>query len=187
MSMAHASWNGGTLKVQITGNASATDSLTLPTTNTGGIWLNSGNSDSQNGVIKIGSARLRPASRAARNGPLLSTAVPPLLWCSVARAVLFDNDSDELGTANRTISFTATDNASGSHLATQSVTVTTVNDAPQVTNAADPALQFSGATTSYAQFPDVDASIVTSQALTLEGLFLQSDRGATIASGAMQD
>ena len=164
-----AGWNGGTLKVQITGNSSADDSLSLPTTNTGGIWLNAGNSDLMNGVTIIGSASATSVSGGTEWALTFNGNATTALVQSVARTVLFDNDSDEPSTASRTITFTATDNASGSGSATQTVTVTPVNDAPQVTNTADPALQFSGAPTSYAQFPDVDAGIVASQAVTLEG------------------
>ncbi|WP_153110542.1 DUF4347 domain-containing protein [Propionivibrio limicola] len=164
-----AGWNGGMLKVQITGNASTDDSLSLPTTDTGGIWLNSGNSDLMNGATKIGSASATSVSGGTEWIFTFNGSATTALVQSVARAVLFDNDSDEPAAADRTISFSATDNAGGSNSATQTVTVTPVNDAPQVTNTADPALQFSGALTSYAQFPDVDASIVASQAVTMEG------------------
>jgi len=175
-------WEGGTLKVQITGNASADDSLILPTTNPGGsgIWLDViGGNKLMSGTTSIGTANGGSANGGEPfpwtftfNSDATNTLVQ-----DVTRAVQLTNSSNEPNTAARTVTFTATDAANATAAATQTVTVTTVNDAPQVSNRADPAIVVGGGV--YASFADastgdnaspsnIDASIASSQAFTLE-------------------
>jgi len=161
-------WTGGTLKVQVTANSEATDSLVLPnnTPEGDGIWLDEVN----NKTLKYGSTAIGTASSFLASGDTAwtftfnATATNALVQAT-ARAIQFNNSSDTPGTASRTVTFTATDMHSAATSATQAVTVAALNDAPKVTNEADPALVFDG-TDDYALFPDIDANIST--AFTLE-------------------
>jgi len=160
-------WNGGTLKVQITANASADDSLRLPTTNGGGIWVDGiGSNTLYSGAIAIGTANASTVSNTTEWAFTFNANATNALVQEVARSIQFGNDSDDPATANRTITFTVADASSASASASQTVTVTPLNDAPEVANRVDPALTFSGEATSYAEFADNDAS-VTDQ-MTLE-------------------
>lgn len=163
-------WDGGTLKVQITGNASADDSLLLPTTSqTSGIWVNGIGTAPftlYDGSTPIGTASASGVTGGTEWVFTFNASATNTLVQAVAQTIQFGNGSNDPSTANRTVTFTATDAASASNFATQTVTITPVNDAPEVTNRTDPALTFSGATTSYAAFPDIDNQIST--AFTLE-------------------
>ncbi|CAH1746723.1 protein of unknown function [Thauera humireducens] len=179
-----ANWDGGTLKAQITSNASADDSLILPTTNPGGsgIWLDViGENLLMSGATQIGTASASSVSSDTAWTFTFNNAATNTLVQDVARAVQFANDSNEPSTASRTITFSAKDGLadSSSVSAAQTVTITAVNDAPQVSNRTDPAIVLSGEVSSYASFADastgdnasptdIDASIVASQAFTLE-------------------
>ncbi|WP_282756177.1 DUF4347 domain-containing protein, partial [Desulfuromonas thiophila] len=167
-------WSGGTLTVQITANASADDSLRLPTSEPdSGIWINGiGGAPyalySKNGGVstQIGTANASTVSNTTEWAFTFNANATNALVQEVARSIQFGNDSDDPATANRTITFTVADASSASASASQTVTVTPLNDAPEVANRVDPALTFSGEATSYAEFADNDAS-VTDQ-MTLE-------------------
>ena len=161
-------WNGGTLTVQITGNASADDSLRLPTSNPGtGIWVDGiGTNYLYSGATHIGTASASTVTAGSVWTFTFNANATNALVQDVARAVQFGNDSNDPSTVNRTVTFIATDNGGLSNSATQTVQVSPVNDAPVVTNRSDPGLVFSGVNTSYASFPDIDNSVTES--FTLE-------------------
>ena len=128
-----ADWNGGTLKVQITGNNQADDRLTLGTTQTSDIWLDTSGNKLMANTTQIGSASAASASNGTAwtftfNGNATSTLVQ-----EVARAVKFDNQGNKPATSSRTVTFTATDKNAAQAAATQTVTLSAVNDAPTVT------------------------------------------------------
>ncbi len=129
----NADWNGGTLKVQITSNNTASDSLTLPTTNNGGIWLNSTGNVLMSNTTAIGTANAATVSNGSAWTFTFNSAATNALVQSTAQAIQFTNNSDAPNTSSRTVTFTATDKNGGSGLATQTVSVTAVNDAPTLT------------------------------------------------------
>ena len=61
-------------------------------------------------------------------------------WRDALRAVTYTNTSDTPNVADRTVSITVNDGTSNSSAATQTLTVTAVNDAPTITNGANFAL-----------------------------------------------
>ncbi len=79
-------------------------------------------------------------------------------WQAALRSVTYSNSSDAPGTANRTISFIANDGQDDSTAATRTVSVTAVNDAPQITAPATIGVteDMPGAITGIS-FSDVDA------------------------------
>src|SRR5207244_4230041 len=58
-----------------------------------------------------------------------------LQWQSALRSVTYMDTSDAPGTANRTISFVVNDGTNNSAIATKTVSVTAVNDAPMLSGA----------------------------------------------------
>ena len=125
-----ADWNGGTLQVQITANATADDSLTLPTANNGGIWLNTTGNVLMADTTAIGTANAASVNNGAAWTLTFNAAATNALVQDTARAIQFTNNSDTPSTTARTVTFTATDKNAGTHSDTQTVSVTAVNDAP---------------------------------------------------------
>ncbi|MDD3352109.1 Ig-like domain-containing protein [Zoogloea sp.] len=125
-----ADWNGGTLKVQITGNAEAADSLSLPGSDPGGssLWLDG--TALKAGSTAIGSADAASVSAGAAWTFTFNTNATNALVQGLTRAITFNNTSDTPSTGPRSVSFTATDNAGNSGSAVQTVSITAVNDAP---------------------------------------------------------
>ncbi|NTW57056.1 MAG: hypothetical protein HGB20_08455 [Chlorobiaceae bacterium] len=128
-------WSGGSLTVQITANADAADTLYLPDSNPGdgGIWL-SGT------VLMAGTTIIGTADASSVTG---DTALPitfnanatNALVQQVARAVMFNSSSDDPGTDDRSVTFTAADRYGASSSSVQIITVAVVNDAPVLTSA----------------------------------------------------
>jgi len=128
-----ASWNGGVLKVQITGNAAVDDALSIATSNLGGnaVWLDVANGNKlMVGTTHIGTASAASAGNGAAWTFTFNSSATGLVVQSVARALIFNNSSDTPGAAVRTITFTATDNAGASASLAQPISVTLVNKIP---------------------------------------------------------
>ena len=123
-------WNNGTLKLQITANNTANDSLILPTTNTGSIWLNPTNNVLMSNNTAIGNADAATASNGSVWTITFNAAATNALVQDTARTIQFTSSSDAPGTTARTVTFTATDKNGGSASATQTISITAVNDAP---------------------------------------------------------
>ena len=131
-------WNGGALKVQITAHAEGADSLSLPTVNHGGsaIWLDLAGNKLMAGSTEIGTADAPAVYNGdAWNFSFNANATNALVQ-DVARAISFDNISDKPGTADRAVSFTATDQIGASALLLQTVVITPVTTTliPTTTN-----------------------------------------------------
>jgi uncharacterized delta-60 repeat protein len=145
------SWNGGSLRVQITANAEAADQLSLATLNPGGngIWLDRASNKLMAGITEIGTV----AAPFVNNGDAwllhFNANATNALVQEVARSVTYNNSSDTPGTAVRTISVTAMDNSGASASIVQSVTVTPVNDLPTLT-------LFNGAVAATNDYGEVD-------------------------------
>ena len=123
-------WNGGTLKVQITVNATASDILQLPSTNTGGIWLNSAGNILMANTTAIGVASSMMANNANAWLFTFNAATTNALVQNTARAIQFNNNSDAPDTSVRIVTFTASDKYAAIASTIQAITVTMVNDAP---------------------------------------------------------
>ncbi len=114
--------------------------LTNPDSSPGSnaIWLDA---DAGNALM-FGSTRIGSADAASASDGTVWTfsfnaAATNVSVEALARAVLFTNDSDNPGKDNRTVTFTATDGGGLTAAATQTVTITLLNDAPILHNAAD--------------------------------------------------
>ena len=129
----NAHWKGGTLKVQITANATANDGLALPTANSSGIWLNTVNNILMANTTAIGTANAPVVSNGAEWILTFNAAATNALVQSTARAIQFTNNSDSPNTTDRTVTFTATDKNAATESALQTVNVIAVNDAPTLT------------------------------------------------------
>ncbi|WP_205756393.1 DUF4347 domain-containing protein, partial [Aeromonas veronii] len=95
-------------------------------------------------------------------------------WQAALRAVTYANSSESPNTSARTVSFTVNDGTDASSASTKIVSVTAVNDAPQVTTAGGttpftegtPAAIDSGLTLS-----DIDSTTLASATVTITGNF----------------
>lgn len=125
-----AEWDTGTLKVQITANATASDSLYLPTANAGGIWVNTTGNRLMSNTTDIGSASGASATNNTALTFTFNNAATNALVQSVARAVKFNNTLDNPSNTSRTVTFTATDKNAAAGTGTVTLAVTRVNDAP---------------------------------------------------------
>ena len=126
-----ADWNGGNLAVQITANNTANDILSLPGSNSGGIWID-GSKQLWNDSTQIGTASALYVSNGNAWTFTFNTNATNALVQDTARAILYSNSSDDPGTS-RTVTFTATDKNSSSALNTKTISITPVNDAPTLT------------------------------------------------------
>jgi hypothetical protein len=105
-------------------------------------------------------------------------------WQTALRSVTYSNGNEAPNTATRTISFVANDGQSDSATATKTVSVTAVNDAPQVTAPATIGVteDMSSAITGIS-FSDVDAgssSVTVTLSVTSGSLAATSGGGVTI-------
>ena len=105
-------------------------------------------------------------------------------WQAALRSVTYTNSSDNPNTSNRTISFVANDGSTSSSAATKIVSVTAVNEAPQVTVPATISVteDVSSAITGIS-FSDVDAgssSVTVTLSVTSGSLAATSGGGVTI-------
>ena len=124
---------GGALRVQITGNASANDSLLLPTANNGGIWLNTTGNILMANTTVIGNANAAFVDGGAAWTLTFNSAATNALVQSTAQAIQFNNTSGSSSTADRTVTFTAIDKNTGYDTAVQTIKVTVTNQSPTLT------------------------------------------------------
>lgn len=125
-----ADWDGGTLAVQITAHAEASDRLTIPD-NAVGTLATSG-TELRDGPTVI--AALSAAQGTVTHGTPLTVTfngnATNAQVQQVIRAVSYDNTSDNPGTSDRTVTFTLTDKNGGAASETCPLGVTAVNDGP---------------------------------------------------------
>jgi len=128
-----ADWNGGTLVAQITANNEAADELSIPDNIVGNI--NTSGTNLQNGATVIGT--LSASEGTVTNGTALTitfnSSATNALVQQVLRAIHYRNTSDNPGTANRTVTFTATDTNAAGAADTRTIAVTANNDSPATT------------------------------------------------------
>ncbi|MFO7578634.1 MAG: DUF4347 domain-containing protein [Nitrosomonas halophila] len=128
-----ADWDGGTLTVQITGNAEAADRLSIVDDVVGSIRTNGTNLLDDATVI----GTLSAAEGTVSGGTMLTIAFNDQATNArvqqVVQAIHYHNDSNDPGTGDRTITFTATDRHDGAASGTRTVAITAINDAPTLT------------------------------------------------------
>lgn len=126
-------WNGGTLVAQITANNEAADELSLPD-NVVGV-INTSATNLRDGAEVIGT--LSAAEGTVTSGTALTITFNANATNArvqqVLRAIHYRNTSDAPGTANRTVTFTATDNSAAAAVDTRTIVVTANNDDPTET------------------------------------------------------
>lgn len=118
-----AGWNGGSLQVKISNNASVDDSLSLSTVNPGGsgIWVDG--TTLKAGSLSIGTVSAASVSSSTPLTITFNANATNALVQEVARALSFNNSSATPGALDRTISFIATDALNLSTTAVQTITV----------------------------------------------------------------
>ncbi|MFK5892341.1 MAG: hypothetical protein QM504_03870 [Pseudomonadota bacterium] len=130
----NADWNGGTLKVQISTNSTANDSLTIPTINPGGneIWIDGT-------AIKEDTTQIATASAASVSNNTewtltFNANATNANVQKVGRAIIYNNTSANPSTANRSVKFTATDKNGSAKSDLQTITI---NKKPTLTSFAN--------------------------------------------------
>ena len=131
-----AEWNGGKLEVQITANNEAADEISISDTDGDETAITISGTDLLSNGIDI--ADLSASSGTVTNGIKLTITFDADATNASVQEVLqsirYRNTSDNPGTSNRTITFTATDKNSGSASDTRTISVSSAdNDAPTIT------------------------------------------------------
>ncbi|MES2952618.1 MAG: hypothetical protein V4858_29165 [Pseudomonadota bacterium] len=180
---ADGNWNGGTLTVQMTANATVADTIAIGTA-TG---LSISGTDVNDGATTFGTASMSGGS--VTNNTMLTitfnASANSARVQSLVRAITFVNGSDTPSTTNRTITFTLADAAAASVTGTRTVTVTDANDAPTIAApasiAATPATALTGIS-----FADVDSngSSVTASFLVPSGTLSAASGGGVTVAGS---
>jgi predicted DNA-binding protein (MmcQ/YjbR family)/methionine-rich copper-binding protein CopC len=129
-----ASWNGGCLQVQSTGNAESMDQLYLPTAAGAAIWIDSANNNAlMAGTVQIGTADSTAAWGSALWHFSFNEHATNALVQEVARSIMFNNNSNTPSELERTITFTVTDTFGDEAHVAQTIAVTAVDDGNDVT------------------------------------------------------
>ena len=127
-------WNGGTLSVQITANNEAADeisisdtdgdatAITISGTNILSNGTDIGDLSSSGGVVTSGTKLTITFDSDATNANVQE----------VLQSVRYRNTSENPGTSNRTVTFTATDINAASATDTRTITITAVDDGPTI-------------------------------------------------------
>ncbi len=131
----NADWNGGKLKVQETANNETSDTLSISTTaNATEIWLDTNGNIIMAGSTPIGTADAASVSDGAAWNFTFNASATNALVQDVARAVTFNNSSNNPSALDRTVTFTAMDSQGAAASVAQKVSVMSVNDAPTSTD-----------------------------------------------------
>ncbi|MBU2713466.1 DUF4347 domain-containing protein, partial [Zooshikella harenae] len=146
-----AEWNGGSLSAQITSNAEAGDrisivdsdgdgtAITISGTNIFANGVDIGDLSASGGIVTGGTKLTITFDADATNANVQE----------VLQSIRYDSTTDDPGTNNRVITFTATDSSAASGSDTRTVVMTAVNDEPTLTaNASDPTFTEGGAAAS---------------------------------------
>ncbi|TLU81707.1 MAG: hypothetical protein FDX30_12260, partial [Chlorobium sp.] len=185
-----AEWNGGSLQVQITSNAASADTLYLPDSNPGssGIWLDTNGNKLMAGATEIGVANVSSVSGGMAWTFTFNANSTNALVQEVARAVTFNNSSDDPGTSDREVTFTATDSHNGSVSSVQTIDVTAVNDAPSGTDKTVTMIEDGSYIFAAADFGFTDSDGNSLQAVKITTLPLAGTltlRGTAVSEGQM--
>ncbi|MFC3052094.1 beta strand repeat-containing protein [Kordiimonas pumila] len=169
-----ADWDGGTLVVQITGNAETADEVSLARTEVISIVGTDVFSNSTNiGTVSVAAVSNHStvtgdtALTITFNSNATNTNVE---W--VLRSIQYQNSSDDPSTDDRTVTITATDAHGASTVGTRTIEVTAVEDGPTITiMGEDPTFTEDGG--AVAIFSGADISTVEAgQTITGFGLYV---------------
>lgn len=153
-----ADWNGGTLIIQITGNAEAADRLSIIDDVVGSIRTNGTNLLDDATVIGTLSAAEGTVSGSTALTITFNVNATNARVQQVVQAIHYHNDSNDPGTGDRTITFMATDRHDGAASDTRTVAITAINDAPTLAaTPATPAFTEGGAAVSLFSGTAIDA------------------------------
>lgn len=176
-----ADWDGGVLTLQITANYEASDNLSIPNNVVGSINV-SGFS------IRDGSTVFGVLTYDPGFGPkfivTLNSNATNLRVQQLVQSVSFNSNSENPGTANRTVTITATDKNGAMVSDTRDISITRKNDAPSIASAiADTTVigNFSPAI-NYRDlndvFTDIDGDALTFSVMSLKGFITPTINGA---------
>ena len=128
-----ADWRGGSLQVQISANAEAADTLSLPTSNSGGIWLNPLGNLLMSYNTQVGTANATSVSNGSAWTFTFNDNASNDVVQSLVRAITFTHGSDTPASALRMLTFTATDQLGASSSADQPLKFNTAPTAVALT------------------------------------------------------
>ena len=184
----NSDWNGGKLKVQITANFEAADTIYLPNFNPGGnaIWLDGNGNKLMAGTTHFGAADAPSVINGSAWTLSFNASATNALVQSTAQALHFNNTSDAPGIGNRTVTFTATDVGGLHSTGTQNIKVAAVNDAPTgVVSISGTATQGQTLTASNT-LADVDGLGIISYQWSAGGNAIVGATGSTLVLGQAQ-
>ncbi|MFC4259161.1 Ig-like domain-containing protein [Marinobacter lacisalsi] len=131
----NADWNGGTLQAQITANAESGDRLSISDSDGAGPSITVSGTNILSNGIDIGD--LSASGGVVTGGTNLTIAFDAdatnVNVQEVLQSIRYNSTSDNPGTSDRTITFTATDNGDNSSNDSRTVSVIAVNDEPTLT------------------------------------------------------
>ncbi|WP_244894393.1 beta strand repeat-containing protein [Marinobacterium stanieri] len=152
-------WNGGTLEVQITGNAEAGDRLSTVDSDGDGTAITISGTDVFANGVDIGD--LSASGGTVTGGTKLTITFDNDATNAnvqeVLQSIRYDSTTNDPGTSNRTVTFTATDKNAASNSDTRTVLMTVVNDEPTLTaTGSDPTFTEGGAAASLFSGTSID-------------------------------
>jgi|GEM_PF-3937402 len=144
-------WNGGTLAVNISANADATDKLYLATSQPGsaGYWVDAASSNAikyWDGFVNtaIGTASATQVTGSSTWTITFNASATNALVGGLAQAILYDDNTHAPGTSARTVHFVATDKWGQSAAADQTVTIAAINEAPTLSGMSNAVIWYQG-------------------------------------------
>ena len=185
-------FNGGSLTVGFTANGTTADQLVVINQGTGAGQIGISGADVTFGGVLIGTVAGGTHGSELVVTFTASEATPAAVQ-ALMQAIGFSNDSDAPSAAPRTVTYTVTDGDGGAQtgLATATVNVTAVNDAPVTVVPADSALGTAMSNVGFAvagvSISDVDAgsaNVQTTVEVTNGVASFDLAGGATVAAGA---
>ncbi len=129
-------WTGGSLVIQITGNAEESDTISISDTDSDSIGILVSNSTLLHyvGTTPTALGSLSVSGGSVTNGTALSIALGSNITNAIIEEILqsirYSSTSEDPGTSDRTITITATDSNGGVATETRTIEVVTVNDNP---------------------------------------------------------
>ncbi len=134
-----ADWDGGTFKVQITENAESGDEISISDTDGDGTAITISGTDILSNSVDIGDLSVSGGT-VTNNTALTITFDSDATNANVQevlQSIRYRTTSDNPGTSNRTVTFTATDKNAASASDTRTIAVSAVNDNPEITSLPD--------------------------------------------------
>ncbi|CUW40823.1 protein of unknown function（containing Cadherin-like domain,1230-1310;785-891;1645-1742;containing Immunoglobulin-like fold domain,1230-1303;785-887;1645-1741;containing Dystroglycan-type cadherin-like domain,1223-1311;1647-1747) [Magnetospirillum sp. XM-1] len=147
----NSEWNGGTLAVNISANADATDKLYLATSQPGsaGYWVDAASSNAikywdGSANTTIGTASATQVTGSSTWTTTFNASATNALVSGLAQAILYDDNTHAPGTSSRTVHFAATDKWGLATAADQTVTIAAINEAPTLSGMSNAVTWYQG-------------------------------------------